>query len=111
MMNLLDNAVKYSNDGGTIRFTCAASGDSCEIGVENTGTPISESEQAHIFDRFYRADRSRSHEQAYELGAGAGLGLAIGRSIARIHGGELSLIRSDSSSTLFSATLPKRPNK
>jgi signal transduction histidine kinase len=110
-MNLLDNAVKYSNKGGTLRFSCRASEDECEIIVENTGSPIPDSEQAHIFDRFYRADKSRGHDQAYELGSGAGLGLAIGRSIARIHGGDLVLVRSNNVSTIFSALIPRRQKK
>lgn len=110
-INLLDNALKYSNEGALIRVECEDAGDHFRISVENTGNPIPQAEQPHIFDRFYRADKTRSHKHGYELGAGAGLGLAIGRSIARIHGGDLVLVRSDETSTVFTATLPKKQNK
>ncbi len=62
--------------------------------------------QAHIFDRFYRADRSRTQAQS---GDGAGLGLAIGRWIAEAHGGSLTLERSSAEGSTFVVKLPVAP--
>jgi len=107
VMNLLDNAVKYAAEGGSVSVTCAGSDDEYLITVENTGVPIPESDQPHIFDRFHRSDKVRSYAAEAEVGSGAGLGLAIGMSIARIHLGELTLERSDARSTIFSVRLPK----
>ena len=107
LVNLLDNAVKYSDQGGKIRLTCADAGKAYEICVDNTGNPIPEPDQARIFDRFHRSDKGRAYESPLETGAGAGLGLAIGRSIARIHGGDLLLKSSKDTSTVFAAILPR----
>ena len=107
IMNLLDNAVKYSDPGGSVGFSCRRSGGEYEITVSNAGKPIPEDQRKQIFERFFRADKARSHNTDYEFGTGAGLGLAIGASIARVHGGFLELVRSDDSSTVFRVRLPR----
>lgn len=84
VMILLDNAVKYTPDGGKINITLSGSGQkSALLRVENTGSYIPENELESIFDRFYRVDKSRSGEGGY------GLGLAIAKSIAYRHGGRI----------------------
>ncbi len=104
---LLDNAIKYSNNNGEVSIRCAESDSNYEITVSNTGVPIPEIEQTKIFERFYRADKARSHDYDYELGTGAGLGLSMGKWIANAHNGSLHLSKSDESETVFSISLPK----
>lgn len=106
VLNLLDNAVKYSEEGGKVGLSCASQNGDYVIEVCNTGRPIPKEDQTHIFERFFRADKVRSHSSDYAHGTGAGLGLAIGSTIASIHGGSLQLVSSDESSTVFRATLP-----
>ena len=69
--------------------------------VSNTGTPIPPGDQAKVFDRFYRADASRSREIE-----GTGLGLSLAREMARAHGGDLVLVQSDEQRTTFALRLP-----
>ena len=69
--------------------------------VANGGSPIPPEHQPRVFERFYRADPSRNREIE-----GAGLGLSLAREIARAHGGELALERSDEVATIFVLTLP-----
>ena len=75
------------------------------ISVTDVGAGIPVQDQSQIFERFFRADKTRSREDA-EATAGAGLGLAIGRWIAEAHGGRLELVRSDAAGTEFRITLP-----
>jgi heavy metal sensor kinase len=86
VVNLLDNAVKYTPAGGSISLKVAARGGRAVLEVADSGMGISEEALPHIFERFYRADRSRSRETE-----GAGLGLAIVKSICNAHGGELQV--------------------
>ena len=81
---LLSNALKYSNPQGTIRVILKKKNRGCELRVENTGDGIAPRDLERIFDRFYRADRSRNSETG-----GEGLGLAIARSITEIHHGKI----------------------
>lgn len=86
LANLLSNAIRHTPQGGRIDVRIDASGRATVVAVENSGEPIPPEHLSRIFDRFYRADpsRHRSHE-------GAGLGLAITRSIVRAHGGDISV--------------------
>ncbi|MGH9706828.1 MAG: sensor histidine kinase [Candidatus Acidiferrales bacterium] len=81
---LLDNAVKYTPGGGKIEVELRAAGRMATVSVRDTGIGIEAEDMAHIFERFFRADKARSRE----LG-GTGLGLSIGRWIAEAHGGEI----------------------
>ncbi|MGE0105184.1 MAG: heavy metal sensor histidine kinase [Blastocatellales bacterium] len=103
MLNLLDNAVKHTPDGGRIRVGLATANGSCEISVSDTGTGIPPDARPYIFERFYRADKSRSRSQN---GNSAGLGLAIAKWVAEAHSGNLTLLRSDHSGSVFSIRLP-----
>ncbi len=101
---LLDNAIKYAPPHSSICLTLHRSERSACLEVENPGEPIPPEKLPHLFDRFYRADDSRSDH------SGFGLGLAIARTIAQEHGGEIRC-RSDQRSTCFTVTLPlKRRN-
>lgn len=110
ILNLLDNAVKYSAADGSVGISCAKMNGSFRIEVANTGSPIPEIDRPHIFDRFFRVDKARSHKSDYAHGTGAGLGLAIASSIAKAHGGTLELVSSDNSRTRFRVILPSDPS-
>jgi two-component system OmpR family sensor kinase len=103
LTNLVDNAVRYSPDGGTVRVALACDDRSCRIAISDNGPGIPAAAQPHIFDRFYRADPSRVQDQE---GKGAGLGLAISRWIAEAHGGAVALERSGPDGSTFVVTLP-----
>jgi heavy metal sensor kinase len=99
--NLVDNALKFTEEGGvTIRI-----GESLHdawINVIDTGPGVPEDELAHVFERFYRADKARSREVP-----GTGLGLAIVRSIARVHGGDIVAQRTPLGGASFLVRFPK----
>ena len=105
---LLDNAIKYADKNGTVSLRCDSTDSFYEIAISNTGQEIPEDEKAKIFERFYRADKARSHKDDYELGTGAGLGLSIGTWIAQAHDGKLELLKSDETETVFKIFLPKK---
>ena len=95
---LLDNAVKYAPQGTDIRLTLTHQDRTACLAVENGGDPIPPEVAAHRFDRFYRADSSRT-------GTGFGLGLAIARAIVQNHRGNI-ICRSQEGLNRFSVTLP-----
>ena len=86
--NLIDNAVKFVNDGGYIEFSYDVQDDLTYIGVKNSGAGLSKEEVAHVFDRFYKTDKSRSMDKT-----GVGLGLSIVRTVINMHSGEI-IVRS-----------------
>ena len=101
ILNLLDNAVKYTSKGGEILLALEKHNGSAEIVVRDTGIGISENDQQRVFDRFYRVDKARSRA----LG-GAGLGLSIVHSIVEAHGGKISIESATHRGTTFTVTLP-----
>ena len=101
--NLVDNAVKFIDEGGWLCLRAHPEGTFCAFSISNTGAGISADDLPHIFDRFYKADRSRSMDKT-----GAGLGLYIVKNIINLHGGEIS-VRSDGGETEFEFTLPLAP--
>ena len=103
-MNLLDNAIKYSAEGGTITLECKRVDTEYSLSVSDTGPGIPFDAQDRVFERFYRVDKARSHTQTKR--AGAGLGLSIARWIAEAHRGRLRLLRSDSSGSVFVVIVP-----
>lgn len=97
-INLLDNAIKFSPDGGQIRVSVGQDGDQIRVRVSNQGESIPPEVQAHIFDKFYQGDTSHAT-------AGNGLGLSIVRRITELHGGEVTVCSSRGVTT-FEAALP-----
>jgi two-component system sensor histidine kinase KdpD len=84
LVNLLDNAIKFSPPGSPIRLTAALAGDSLEVRVTNSGEGVPPNELDRIFDRFYRVQSERSSGSP-----GTGLGLAICKGIVETHGGSI----------------------
>jgi len=82
--NLLSNALRYTPEGGTITLHTAAAEEGVEIRVADSGAGIEAEELPHVFNRFYRGDKSRQRETG-----GSGLGLAIAKSIVELHGGRI----------------------
>lgn len=103
ILNLLDNAIKYTAQGGRVEIACRAAGAGFEIHVTDTGPGIPHELHGRIFERFFRADpaRSRSGREG-----GAGLGLSIALWIAQAHLGRLELLSSDATGSHFAAYLP-----
>jgi len=99
--NLVDNAIKYNRPEGKVQVSARAEGASAAIEVKDTGIGIAATEQHHIFDRFYRVDKSRSRSQG-----GSGLGLAIVKKIVEEHGGTVSVISSPGEGSTFRVALP-----
>ena len=101
IQNLATNALRYSDKESEITFLLDVMAEQVSIRVENSGTPIPESDKDRIFERFYRVDAARSSRKG-----GVGLGLSLSREIVRAHGGELFLETSDSKQTVFVLELP-----
>lgn len=97
---LLDNAIKYSNECGTITLRLQKAQDKALLTVHNTGAQIPDGQLAHIFERFYRVDGSRTREKG-----GYGLGLSIAQSIVQSHHGRIS-VQSGKQGTIFTVSLP-----
>lgn len=92
----IDNALKYSNDGGTVRVMLKKQGDKSVLSVFNTGSGVKESEKHKIFERFYRSDDSRSR-----MTGGYGLGLAIAKSIIDKHRFKITVENHEGESICF----------
>ena len=101
ILNLLDNAVKYTPEGGEISLALEKHNGSAEIVVRDTGIGLSQTDQQRVFDRFYRVDKARSRA----LG-GAGLGLSIVRSIVEAHGGNITIDSTPRHGSSFTVSLP-----
>jgi hypothetical protein len=84
VVNLLDNALKFTPAGGRIRLTARRDGDAVEIAVTDEGPGMPEDDRRRAGDRFFRADAARSTP-------GSGLGLSLVRAVATLHGGALLL--------------------
>ena len=102
--NLVDNAIKYTPDGGTVTVEGEARDGMVAIAVADTGIGIAPEHLPRIFERFYRVDRSRSRA----LG-GTGLGLSIVKHIATSHGGEVEVKSVEGRGTRFTFLLPRAP--
>lgn len=100
MQNLIDNAVKFTPDGGEITVSLRTEAKDVVFTVEDSGCGVSEGDAPHLFERFYRADASR------EL-PGNGLGLALVKAIAEYYGGAVSYSPRESQGSLFSVRLPR----
>jgi signal transduction histidine kinase len=103
LVNLVDNAIKYSKPGGEVKISARADDTQVIIEIKDNGIGISQAEQVRIFERFYRVDKSRSRAQG-----GSGLGLAIVKKIAEEHGGTISVESTLGEGSVFRITLPRR---
>ena len=104
LLNLLDNAIKYTPPGGRVTVSCERLGGEYAMNVTDSGPGIAAELQGRVFERFFRADKARTRSDTD--GGGAGLGLSIARWIVEAHQGRLILARSDSTGSTFSALLP-----
>lgn len=101
MTNLIDNALRYTPEGGTVKITAKHISPKLIINVEDTGIGIASDHLEHIFERFWQADQARAYKSD-----GAGLGLAIAQSIARSHGGEIKVTSQLGRGSCFTLELP-----
>ena len=99
--NLMENAFKYTQPGGTVWVTLQKSGRSAVLRVQDNGPGIAAEHLPHIFDRFYRVDKARSRESG-----GTGLGLAIVHQLVMLHGGEIRVESEVGKGTVFTVELP-----
>ena len=102
---LLDNACKYAAPDSTVTVTLRREGKGVTLAVRNTGDPIPPEDLPHIFERFYRADKARTH---MENTGGYGLGLSIARSIAEDHKGTISCTSNAEEGTTFTVKFRER---
>ncbi|MDO8616784.1 MAG: ATP-binding protein [Dehalococcoidia bacterium] len=101
MLNLLDNAIKYTPSGGEVTVGWATESDAVSLKVRDTGIGIDREDIPHIFDRFYRVDKARSR-----AAGGAGLGLSISLWIAEAHGGSIVVESQPGKGSTFTVRLP-----
>jgi signal transduction histidine kinase len=98
LLNLVDNAVKYTPPGGCVAVRVERAARGARIAVQDSGPGIADADLPHLFDRFYRAESGRR--------GGAGLGLAIARAIVAAHGGHISAANSPRGGAIFSVEIP-----
>lgn len=102
MLIFLDNAVKFTPKGGRVTIETEVRGQKLEVRVKDTGVGIAKEDLPHIFDRFYRADQSRSRQKV----DGFGLGLSLAKKIIEIHKGTVGVESKMGEGTSFSIKLP-----
>jgi len=100
--NLLRNAVQHTPAGGSVMVALVPGEERILVTVADTGEGIAEEHLPHVFDRFYRADSSRSRETG-----GSGLGLAIASELVRLHGGAIAAASESGRGSVFTVTLPR----
>ncbi len=99
--NLCDNAVKFTDEGGTVHFSLERVGNMLDFRIRNTGKGISEQDLPFVFDRFYKGDRARS-----QVKDSTGLGLYLVKTIVKIHGGRVFVSSKENEFTEFGILLP-----
>ena len=100
LVNLVENAIKFMPEGGRVCVRAVEDGRLVEVSVEDTGVGIPEEHLPHVFERFYKVDRSRG-------GEGTGLGLAIVKHVVQLHGGDVRAESREGAGSTFSFTLPR----
>ena len=103
LYNLCDNAIKYNRNGGTVSIETGEEGPWAKITVRDTGIGIPPEDQCHVFERFYRVDKSRSKSSG-----GTGLGLSIVKHAVQYHNGEIKLKSRPGEGTEITVLLQKR---
>ena len=104
LINLLDNAIRFSPPGEVVRVSIASAPSGVTVSVQDRGPGIPAPDQSRVFERFYRADRSRARDA--HGSAGAGLGLAIAQALVEAHGGHITLESCEGQGTTVRFTLP-----
>ena len=99
--NLIENGIRYNRPGGSVTITVQREVNEIVVRVADTGIGIPPEEQAHIFERFYRIDRSRARHTG-----GAGLGLSIAAHIIQLHGGAIQVESTPGAGSTFTVQLP-----
>ena len=97
--NLLDNAVKYTPEGGRISIRCSSSDGAVNVAIKDSGVGISLAEQPRIWERLYRGDKSRGQR-------GVGLGLSLVKAVVEAHGGQVTVRSGEGTGSEFTVTLP-----
>jgi len=105
LLNLVSNAIKFTSEGGTVTIKSSRLGEIVEISVADTGIGIAEADQRQIFQEFHQVDHGpgRKHE-------GTGLGLALTKRFALLHGGDVRVVSQVDKGSVFTLTLPLRSN-
>jgi signal transduction histidine kinase len=103
VLNLMANAIKYTKPGGTVTASLSKDENGAVLSVRDTGLGIPADDLPHVFERFYRGDKSRSRSKD---GAGFGLGLSIAYWIVRNHGGEIEVKSKVNRGSTFTVRLP-----
>ena len=104
LLILIDNASRYTPSGGLVSVTCEMRNGAATASVSDTGIGIAKEDIAHIFDRFWRADKSRSRAQG-----GAGLGLSIAKWIVDMHQGSIEVVSEPGMGSTFRLRVPLKP--
>jgi two-component system sensor histidine kinase BaeS len=99
--NLVSNALRHTPAGGTVTLTARQDGDDVLLAVADTGTGIAPDDLPHVFDRFWRAEKSRSRRTG-----GSGLGLAIVRHLVAAHDGTVTIASEPGRGAVFTLRLP-----
>jgi two-component system phosphate regulon sensor histidine kinase PhoR len=99
IVNLVHNAIKFTNTGGKITVATQVQGDSVTLDISDTGIGIAMNDLPHVFERFYKGDRARS-------GGGTGMGLAIAKHVVEAHGGNIRVQSEEGKGSTFSFSLP-----
>lgn len=102
LINLISNAIKYTQEGGSIFIDVSDSGEFCIVKISDTGIGISAEDLPYIFERFYRTDKSRNRKTG-----GTGIGLTIAKSIVEAHGGKIEVQSEIGKGSCFTVVLPK----
>ena len=102
--NLIDNAIKFSNRGGTLSISCRATEHAIRVSVRDTGIGMSEDVRQHAFDKFYQGDRSHA-------GTGSGLGLALVKRIVSLCDGDVTIRSKEGTGTEITVALPAGDNQ
>ncbi|MFN8440394.1 MAG: ATP-binding protein [Caldilineaceae bacterium] len=107
ILNLLDNAIKYTPEPGSIHLTVEKGDSDCHIMVQDSGVGIPAEDLPHIFDRFYRADKARSRARGQKgIGSGAGLGLSIVKELVERNRGKIQVTSQVEVGTTFILNFP-----
>ena len=101
LTNIIENAITYTPEGGAVSINLHTESESLMISISDSGPGISDEDLPLIFERFYRADKSRSRNSE-----GTGLGLAIAREVAVLHGGRITAVSPEGGGAVFEITLP-----